>query len=65
MVPFEPKNDLKKGQICIFGSFLGPNDPFRLFPIIMPDGTYERINHFSDTFAVLGGGGNPMPCSRP
>ena len=32
MVPnFEPKNDLKKGQICVFGSFLGPNGPFRLF----------------------------------
>ena len=29
MVPnFEPKNDLKKDQICVFGSFLGPNGPF-------------------------------------
>ena len=36
MVPnFEPKNDLKKVKICIFGLFLGPND---LFPdICSPD----------------------------
>ena len=59
MVPnFEPKNDLKKGQICVFGSFLGPNwVVFRseravstIFPpYIMPNGTYERKKKFSDT----------------
>ena len=45
MVPnFEPKNDLKKGQICVFGSFLGPNGPFRLFShhILCPTGLMKE-----------------------
>ena len=45
MVPnFEPKNDLKKGQICVFGSFLGPNGPFRLFShhILYPTGLMKE-----------------------
>ena len=45
MVPnFEPKIDLKKGQICVFGSFLGPNGPFRLFShhILCPTGLMKE-----------------------
>ena len=45
MVPnFEPKNDLKKGQICVFGWFLGPNEPFRLFShhILCPTGLMKE-----------------------
>ena len=45
MVPnFEPKNDLKKGQICVFGSFLGPNGPFQLFShhILCPTGLMKE-----------------------
>ena len=41
---FEPKNDLKKGQICVFGLFLGPNGPFRLFShhILCPMGLMKE-----------------------
>ena len=41
---FEPKNDLKKGQICVFGWFLGPNEPFRLFShhILCPTGLMKE-----------------------
>ena len=45
MVPnFEPKNDLKKGQICIFWWFLSPNQPFRLFShhILCPTGLMKE-----------------------
>ena len=45
MVPnFEPKNDLKKGQICVFGSFLGLNGPFWLFShhILSPTGLMKE-----------------------
>ena len=37
---FEPKIDLKKDEICIFGPFLGPNDLFQLFShhILYPTG---------------------------
>ena len=45
MVPnFEPKNDLKKGQICVFRSFLGPTGPFRLFShhILCPTGLMKE-----------------------
>ena len=36
--------DLKKGQICVFGSFLGPNGPFRLFShhILCPTGLMKE-----------------------
>ena len=51
MVPnFEPKIDLKKDEICIFGPFLGPNDLFR--PYIIPNGAYERIRKISDTLPL-------------
>ena len=41
---FEPKIDLKKGEICIFRSFLGPNEPFRLFShhILCPTGPMKE-----------------------
>ena len=45
MVPnFEPLIGLKKGEICIFRSFLGPNEPFRLFPhhILCPTGPMKE-----------------------
>ena len=48
MVPnFEPKNDLKKGQICIFGSFLGPND-FLIF-FVIPSFKNEMIPSLART----------------
>ena len=45
MVPnFEPKIDLKKDKICIFGPFLGPNDLFRLVShhILYPTGLMKE-----------------------
>ena len=56
MVPnFEPKNDLKKGQICVFGSFLGPNGPFRLFShhILCSTGPMKEKEIFCDTLPLI------------